>query len=56
MPPGQAAVSKSDAAFLARFAGQYQANVLAAEKALAKDSIPAGFRKYIAAYFAAIHP
>jgi len=56
MPSGRVAVSKSDAAFLARFAGQYQANVLAAEKALAKDAIPAGFRKYIAAYFAAIHP
>jgi len=56
MPSVQAALSKSDAAFLARFAGQYQANVLAAEKALAKDTIPAGFRKYIAAYFAAIHP
>lgn len=49
-------LSKNDAAFLARHAQDYQTFWLATEAALAKDKIPPGFRKYIADYFAAIHP
>jgi hypothetical protein len=47
-----------DAAFLSRYSysRDYQEFRLAAEKAMTKEKIPPGLRKYIADYFKAIHP
>jgi hypothetical protein len=41
---------------MARYAREYASYRLAAEEALTRERIPPGFRKYIADYFASIHP
>jgi hypothetical protein len=55
-PAGLPVISRPDAAFIARYASEYASYRLAAEQALTREKIPPGFRKYIADYFASIHP
>jgi hypothetical protein len=55
-PPGLRGLSKPDAALLTRYAREFASYRLAAEEALTRERIPPGFRKYIADYFASIHP